>query len=187
MKPLETVCISPQRKQRTMHGVNVALSLVLPPVFKCENENKQPTLASDSPWSHERNLGNNANHLPCDVDPAEGNKEQQQRLTEGKHLAKEPQRCTHTRPRAGARPAAPYITMMKHSDQTRANPSFINVTAVVVVEKGPLSPLLPGRWMQHVATLSYMSLCHSINPVLGEEGKHSSSEPTRPRKHLSSQ
>lgn len=49
------------------------------------------------------------------------------------------------RPRAGAGPAAPYITMMKHSDQTRANPSFINVTAEAVVEKGPPVPPLPRR------------------------------------------
>lgn len=126
---------------------------------------------SYSPWSHEWNLGNNANHLRCDVDPAGRNREQQRHLTERKHLAKEPQRCTHRRPRAGARPAAPCITMMKHSDQTRANPSFINVTAEAVVEKGPLSPCCPGgerNMSQHSLT------CHTATPSIlrwmGREG-----------------
>lgn len=35
--------------------------------------------------------------------------------------------------------------MMKHSDHTRADPSFINVTAEAVVEKGPPVPPLPRR------------------------------------------
>lgn len=154
-------------------------------VFKCERVRiNNSTLASDSPWSHEWNLGNNANHLRCDVDPAERNREQRRHLTEGKHLAKEPQRCTHTRPRAGAGPAAPYITMMKHSDQTRANPSFINVTAEAVVEKGPLSPRCPGgerNTSQHSLT------CHPATPSIPAPGgtrEHGSSEQTRPHKHL---
>lgn len=103
---------------------------------------------------------------------------------QGKHLAKEPQRCTHTRPSARAGPAVPYITMMKHSDQTRANPSYINVTAEAVVEKGPLSPCCPGGERNTSQHSSYMSRCHSINPALGEKRKHSSSEQTRPHKHL---
>lgn len=51
--------------------------------------------------------------------------------------------------------------------------------------EGPPVPLLPRRGTQHVATLSYMSHCHSINPALGRKRKHSSSEQTRPHKHLS--
>lgn len=134
-------------------------------LFKCERVRiNNSTLASDSPWSHEWNLGYNANHLRCDVEPVERNREQQRHLTEGKHLAKEPQRCTHThtrarvRPRAGAGPAAPYITMMKHSDQTRPNPSFINVTAEALGEKGSLSPRCPGGNATHRNTLLHVIL-----------------------------
>lgn len=80
------------------------------------------------------------------------------------------------------KPTTSYITMIKHSAQTRANPSFINVTADVVAEKGLPVPLLPRQWMQHTATLT----CHgcSINQSLGGKRKHSSSEQTRTHKHL---
>lgn len=133
-------------------------------VFKCERGRiNKSTLASNSPWSHEWNFRSNANHLRCDVDPAGGNKKQQRHWMQGKHLAKEPQRCTHTRPSARAGPAVPYITMMKHSDQTRTNPSYINVTAEAVVEKGPLSPCCPGgerNTSQHSLT------CHAATPSI---------------------
>lgn len=134
-------------------------------VFRCERVRiNNSTLARDSPWSHEWNLGNNANHLRCDVDPAERNREQERHLAEGKHLAKDPQEVyTHTRPRAGVGPAAPYITMMKHSDQTRANPSFINVTAEAVVEKGSLSPCCPGKGRN---TSQHSLTCHTATPSI---------------------
>lgn len=53
--------------------------------------------------------------------------------------------------------------MMKHSDQTRANPSFINVTAEAVVERAPLSLCCPGRERnasQHSLT------CHAATPSI---------------------
>lgn len=110
--------------------------------------------------------GNNANHLRCDVDPAERNREQQQRhLTEGKHLAKEPQRCTHTRPRAGAGPCC----SIHHHDEAlgsdRSQSVLHQCDSGGSGSAGPPVPPLPGRGTQHVATLSYMSHCHSINPL----------------------
>lgn len=77
--------------------VNFSLHAPLPCVFRCERMRiNNPTLASESPWSHEWNLGNNTNHLFCDVAPAQRGWELQKHLTEEKHLAKEPQRFTHT-------------------------------------------------------------------------------------------
>lgn len=155
-------------------------------VFKCERVRiNNSTLASDSPWSHEWNLGNNANHLRCDVDPAERNREQQRHFTEGKHLAKEPQRCTHTRPRAGAWACC---SIHHHDEALRSDQSqsvLHQCDSGHSNREGPPVPLLPRRGTQHVATLSYMSHCHSINPARGGERKHSSSEQTRPHKHLS--
>lgn len=52
-------------------------------------------------------------------------------------------------------------------------------------EGAPCPPAAQAGGTQHVATLSYMSHCHSINPAPGGERKHSSSEQTRPHKHLS--
>lgn len=97
-----------------------------------------------------------------------------------KHLASESQRCTHTCPGAGVRLAAPYITMMKHSDQTTADLSFINVTADAAVEKGLSSPCCQGgerNMSQHSLT------CHAGAPsILSELSKPSPSEQTRPHK-----
>ncbi|MEQ2305943.1 hypothetical protein AMECASPLE_003159 [Ameca splendens] len=58
--------------------------------------------------------------------------------------------------RAGA--AAPYITMMKRSDHTRANPSFINVTAQADMDKRAYPPQCPGRLKHFVlAPISHIS------------------------------
>lgn len=57
-----------------------------------EKQVKTNTLAVYCPQSHERNLGSNANHVRCDVDPAQ--RSRKKLWTEGKYLAKESQRCT---------------------------------------------------------------------------------------------
>lgn len=155
------------------------------PVFKCENENKQPTLASDSPWSHERNLGNNANHLPCDVDPAREKQRAATALNGGKTFS---QRATEVYTHTSQSWSQARCSIHHHDEALRSDQSqsvLHQCDSGGSRREGPPVPLLPRRWMQHVATLSYMSLCHSINPALGEEGKHSSSEQTRPHKHLS--
>lgn len=82
------------------------------------------------------------------------------------------------------KPTAPYITMIKHSDQTRANPSFINVTADVVAKKGLPVPLLPGQWMQHLATLLLVTATLSINHWEERESTAGQRSQTRTRKHL---
>lgn len=70
--------------------------------------------------------------------------------------------------------------MMKHSDQTTADLSFINVTADAAVEKGLSSPCCQGgerNMSQHSLT------CHAGAPsILSELNKPSPSEQTRPHK-----
>lgn len=86
------------------------------------------------------------------------------------------QRTTHTHIHTQVpKPTAPYITMIKHSDQTRTNPSFINVTADVVAKKGLPVPLLPGQWMQHLATLLLVTATLSINHWVERESTASQS------------
>ena len=70
----------------TVYAANLALSSVpFSCVFKWERVRiNNSTLAGDSPWSHEWNLGNNANHLRCDVDPAERKPRAAEALNGGK-------------------------------------------------------------------------------------------------------
>jgi len=128
-------------------------------------------LANNSPFSHEWNFGINVNHLCYDVDPVQRNRKEQWYWTEGKHLAKESQRCIRMCPSAGAEPATPYITMMKHLDQSRANPSFINVTADAVTEKGFPSPCYPGRERN---TSQHSLTSHTATPSLLSQMKKES-------------
>lgn len=95
----------------------------------------------------------------CDADPA---LEKQRAITPLKAPKTFSLRITHPHAHTQVpKPTASSINMIKHSDQTTANLSFINVTADVVAEKGLPVPLTR-QGMQHVATLLLVAATPSI-------------------------
>lgn len=138
-------------------------------VFRCERVRiNNSTLASDSPWGHEWNFVNNANHLHCDVDPAQWGAAAP---SDGENIQPNSHRGVHTRVPA---PALSRRAIHHHDEALGSEQSqsvLHQCDSGRGRAEGPPVPLLPGPGTQHAATRSHTSRCHSITPEPAEQEK----------------